>query len=163
MKNQKNTETIVAEITKLLVQRKQTIGIAESCTGGLLGHQITEYPGASLFFLGGIICYANEVKRSLVGVTEQALVSDGAVSESVVIEMARGIRDALGSDYGLAISGIAGPGGGSAGKPVGTVFIGWADKNSAQAFRYLFSGTRSLIKQQAVRQALEIIQQEIDT
>jgi nicotinamide-nucleotide amidase len=112
------------EIGDLLAARGWTLGVAESCTGGLIGHRLTRVAGASAFFRGGVIAYANEVKTRLLGVPEELLARKGAVSAETAGRMAEGARAALGADAGLGITGIMGPGGGTAEKPVGLVFIG---------------------------------------
>jgi len=136
---------------------------AESCTGGLLGHIITNYPGASQFYLGGQITYSNQTKHEWLHVPEQTLIDYGAVSEQTVIAMAEGIRNACRQScpieklVGIAISGIAGPSGGTPDKPVGTVWIGISMAHFQHATRFSFSGNREEIKQQSALQALRII------
>ncbi|MFZ5491500.1 MAG: CinA family nicotinamide mononucleotide deamidase-related protein [Pseudomonadota bacterium] len=110
-----------------LTETGQTLAVAESCTGGLVGKIITDLPGASAYFLGGVVSYANSAKHDLLGVDADSLAAHGAVSEAVAREMANGVRARFGADLGLAITGIAGPGGGSDQKPVGTVWLGRAD------------------------------------
>ena len=112
-----------ARVLALLKARGLSLGVAESCTGGLVGHALTNVPGSSDSFLGGIIAYSNAVKRDLVGVPEKLLVAHGAVSRPVALAMAQGVRRALGVDVGLSVTGIAGPTGGTPDKPVGTVHI----------------------------------------
>lgn len=112
---------------QFLTETGQTLAVAESCTGGLVGKIITDLPGASTYFLGGVVSYANSAKHELLGVDAGSLAEHGAVSEAVVRQMASGVRERFGADLGLAITGIAGPGGGSDEKPVGTVWIGRAD------------------------------------
>ncbi|MEZ4273019.1 MAG: nicotinamide-nucleotide amidohydrolase family protein [Myxococcota bacterium] len=124
------TDCVVA----LLKSSKQTLATAESCTGGLVGDLITDIPGSSEIFVGGVVAYSNAVKESLLGVNSQILVEHGAVSEATVLEMARGVKKRLHSDIGLAISGIAGPGGGTPDKPVGTL---WFAVVSAQSEKTL--------------------------
>ncbi|HJX71797.1 MAG TPA: competence/damage-inducible protein A [Bacteroidales bacterium] len=115
--------TLEAEIGVLLKQSRKTVAIAESCTGGKISHMITSVPGSSDYFKGGIIAYDNDVKINLLGVSKEMLEKSGAVSKPVVIQMAEGIRKRLNTDYAIATSGIAGPAGGTAEKPVGTVWI----------------------------------------
>lgn len=112
---------------QFLTETGQTLAVAESCTGGLVGKIITDLPGASSYFLGGVVSYANSAKHDLLGVDADSLAAHGAVSEAVACEMADGVRARFGADLGLAITGIAGPGGGSDQKPVGTVWLGRAD------------------------------------
>ncbi len=151
----------VALIAGILTGSGLTLGVAESCTGGLLGHLITEFPGASDFFQGGVVCYGNRVKMRLLGVEKATLIAHGAVSGPVAVEMARGAVKALNCDCAVAISGLAGPGGGSREKPVGTVFLGWARQERVASYSCSFRGTRSEIKIQAAMKALEIIKKEI--
>jgi nicotinamide-nucleotide amidase len=112
---------------QFLTETGQTLAVAESCTGGLVGKIITDLPGASAYFLGGVVSYANSAKHDLLGVDAGSLAEHGAVSETVAQQMAAGVRERFGADLGLAITGIAGPGGGSDAKPVGTVWLGRAD------------------------------------
>jgi nicotinamide-nucleotide amidase len=120
-------DTLASVVGQLLQQRQQTLSVAESCTGGGLGAMITEIAGSSQYFYGGVISYENRVKVSLLGVNEEDLQKYGAVSETVARQMAIGVRERLGTDWGISITGIAGPGGGSDTKPVGLVYIGLAD------------------------------------
>jgi PncC family amidohydrolase len=145
------------EVGELLRQQGLRLAVAESCTGGLVGHRVTNVPGSSDYFLGGIISYANEAKELLLGVRHKTLEKYGAVSEETVREMARGARQALQAEIGLSISGIAGPGGGTAEKPVGLVWIGLSAPGGEQAWRFLFSGNRSEIKTQAAQTALQLV------
>lgn len=121
------TDDLEVVVGQLLKTRGLTIATAESCTGGHLSHMITSVPGSSAYFRGGVIAYANEIKISELGVREQTLKEHGAVSEETVSEMAQGIRKRYSTDIGIATSGIAGPDGGTAEKPVGTVWIAYAD------------------------------------
>ena len=141
---------------KLLRTRKKTLATAESCTGGLLGSLITDVPGSSDYFLGGIIAYDNRVKISLLGVKKESLARHGAVSQEIASAMAKNIRKKLSSDFGIAITGIAGPDGGSKTKPVGLVYIALADKKKVIVRKNIFRGARHKIKLQAARKALKI-------
>lgn len=138
------------------------LAVAESCTGGLIGHRITNAAGSSAYFLGGVIAYANEAKMRLLGVHRGTLEQYGAVSRETVLEMARGVRQALGADVGIAVSGIAGPGGGTPEKPVGTTWIGLSAPDEEQAWSYLFQGDRIRIKEQAAEQALRRLLEYLD-
>jgi PncC family amidohydrolase len=143
------------ELGELLSKRGLTISVAESFTGGMIGHVITNAPGSSRYFQGGVIAYANEVKMAILGVAEKTLIAHGAVSRETVIEMARGIRSVLSTDIGISSSGIAGPGGGSAEKPVGLAWIGLSAPHQDYAEQFLFSGDRFQIKQQATQTAIQ--------
>jgi nicotinamide-nucleotide amidase len=131
-------ETLATAIGNLLQQRHETLAVAESCTGGGLGALLTDMPGSSAYFQGGVIAYANAVKVRLLGVHEADLAAEGAVSEIVAKQMAAGVRDRLGTTWGLSITGVAGPGGGTAEKPVGCVYIGLAGPQGTIAQRYQF-------------------------
>ena len=136
------------------------IAVAESCTGGLLGGRFTEVPGSSVWFAGGVIAYDNSVKTRELGVSEELLAAHGAVSEPVARAMAEGVRQRFGTAFGLSITGIAGPDGGSAEKPVGTVAIALAGQDTrVRTFRFI--GDRQMIRQQAVLAALEMVRQSL--
>ena len=138
------------------------LAVAESCSGGLLGERITNIAGSSEVFLGGVIAYHNDVKRDLLGVTEEDLRSYGAVSEKVVLQMAAGVRARLGADVGLAVTGVAGPGGGTADKPVGLVWIALDVAGSeAKARRFQLVGDRIEIRQRAAQAALEMLRRAL--
>jgi len=134
-----NMEEVVG---KLLLKRKQSIATAESCTGGLLGHRITSVAGCSAYYAGGIIAYSNEIKILELGVDADCIEKYGAVSEPVAYAMAKNVREKFDTDYGLSTTGIAGPGGGTADKPVGLVYIGIASESETTVKRYLFTGSR---------------------
>jgi nicotinamide-nucleotide amidase len=147
----------LAEIVgHLLRQRRETLAVAESCTGGLLGAALTETAGASDYFLGGVLAYANAVKANQLGVSAVTLRRYGAVSAATAREMAAGVSRRLGADWGVAITGIAGPAGGSRTKPVGTVFVGIVNRAGAPAHsvRFHFSGDRDRIRRSSVLRAL---------
>jgi len=148
---------IEEEVGRLLAGRGLTLAVAESCTGGLMGHRITSVSGSSAYFLGGIIAYSDEVKTRELGVVPEVLGREGAVSESIAEQMAAGIRDRFRADIGLGITGIAGPGGGSAEKPVGLVFIGLADSGGRRVCRFNFCGDRMSIKKSSCQAALEML------
>lgn len=135
-----------------------TIATAESCSGGLLSAMLTEVPGSSRYFLGGVCCYSNASKSEVLGVPD-ALISDhGAVSEEVARALALGAKRVMKADFALSLTGIAGPGGGSAEKPVGTVWCGLATPSQVSATRLSLSGSRFEIRCQAVLRALAILQ-----
>jgi nicotinamide-nucleotide amidase len=138
-----------------LRKRQLTISVAESCTGGLIGHLLTNVPGSSDYFLGGIIAYSNESKRGLLGISSKTLETHGAVSDPTVQEMAKGVRERLDADIGLSVSGIAGPEGGTVKKPVGTVHIGLAADDKVLSGKYRFQGTREEIKLSTAMMALD--------
>jgi len=130
--------TLSSELVKTARERNITMATAESCTGGLIGAAITATSGSSAVFHGGIIAYHNDVKISQLSVPRETLESNGAVSEAVAVQMARGCRDRLGVDIAVSVTGVAGPGGGSKEKPVGTVWIGVATAKNASAELYNF-------------------------
>jgi len=134
-----------------------TIAVAESCTGGLLGNLITDVPGSSDYFRGGIIAYQNDVKERLLGVPAQVLAAVGAVSEETARAMARGVRNLLKSDIGVGITGIAGPGGGTPDKPVGLVYIAVEGHRGAECRRFQWDGTRLENKARSANAALELV------
>ena len=144
-------------VGRLLKQHGLRLAVAESCTGGLVGHRLTNVPGSSTYFLGGVIAYSNETKVDLLGVQPETLDQHGAVSEQTVLEMARGARTRIKADIGLSLSGIAGPDGGTPVKPVGLVWFGLSASLFEKANSYNFSGNRSEIKQQAAGAALEML------
>lgn len=135
--------TLASVVGELLRDRGETVSVAESCTGGGLGAMLTEIPGSSAYFMGGMITYSNEVKTSLLGVSREILAQLGAVSEPVAQQMALGVKQTLDSSWSLSITGIAGPDGGSAYKPVGLVYIGLAaPDDSVEIFEYRFGEAR---------------------
>lgn len=154
-------ELLAAQVGERLRGRGLKLVLAESCTGGLIGHRITNVPGSSEYFPGGVTSYANEAKQSLLGVRRETLQSAGAVSRETVLEMAAGVRRAFSAAcpldrlVGLAVSGIAGPGGGTPHKPVGLVWVGLSAPAGAWAWRFQFTGNRLEIKEQAAQAALE--------
>ena len=152
---------ILTHIAASLVARGQTLAVAESCTGGGLGWRITALPGSSAFFKGGIIAYANETKQRLLGVPTSLLARHGAVSEPVARRMADGARRRLCATCGVAITGIAGPSGGTAEKPVGTVWLAVAGPTETAAELHRFRGTRAQVRAQAVAQALRMLQRAL--
>lgn len=138
--------TMDSELARLLRVRGVTLSLAESCTGGLVAKRVTDIAGSSAYFLEGAVTYANAAKTRLLGVSPRLIEEKGAVSAEVAVAMATGIRERSGSDIALAVTGIAGPDGGSAEKPVGTVFIGLADRTGCQANGFRFSGNREEIR-----------------
>jgi PncC family amidohydrolase len=146
-----------AEVGKLLQRNRMTLATAESCSGGLLAHCITNVGGASRYFRGGVVAYSNEAKEALLAVPQEMLIEHGAVSEPVARAMAVGARIAFHADYGVGVTGIAGPGGGTDEKPVGLVYIAVADKDGTEVVRYVFDGGRESIKMRTAEQALELL------
>ncbi|MFO7817347.1 MAG: CinA family protein [Thermodesulfobacteriota bacterium] len=150
-------EDLIADISAALNKAGYHLSIAESCTGGLLGNFLTDMPGSSKWFAGGAIVYSNHLKTSLLNVDENTLWEKGAVSRECVLEMVEGVATLCATDVGIAVSGIAGPGGGSEDKPVGTVFIAWKLNSDKWAKRFLFSGNRKDIKHTSVLHALAVL------
>ena len=132
------------------------LAVAESCTGGLIGHRITNIPGSSDYYLGSVTAYAYEAKERLLGVKHETLIQFGAVSQETALEMARGVRQVFGADLGVSVTGIAGPGGGMPNKPVGLVWIGLSASDGDWAFRYQFSVDRLNVKSDTADQALSL-------
>ncbi len=145
------------ECAALLMEKGLRLALAESCTGGLLGHKITNVEGSSAFFTGAVVAYANSAKEELLGVPGDIIREFGAVSSECAELMAKGARERLKSDIGVAITGIAGPGGGSPDKPVGTVFIAISGGKEDVTERLSLSGDREEIKDQAARAALKLL------
>ncbi len=146
--------TLEMALVEGLALRKETVATAESCTGGLIAGRITSAPGSSDIFPGGIVSYANEVKSRDLGVQEATLAAHGAVSRETAAEMAVGARSHFGTTYGLSVTGIAGPGGGSDEKPVGLVYIGLATATGVEVQRHQFRGTRTIIRERSAQAAL---------
>jgi nicotinamide-nucleotide amidase len=152
-----DSDTIESVIGRTLIERKATVSVAESCTGGLLSSRITDVPGSSRYFLGGAVCYTADSKMFLAGV-DPALIQDyGEVSEPVAIELAKGIRRRFHSMYGVGVTGIAGPGGGSEAKPVGTVHIAVADAQRVVHRKLFWPVSRPLFKWFATQSALDML------
>lgn len=134
-----------------------TLATAESCTGGLLSKLITDVPGSSDYFRGGVVAYSNDIKECLLKVRAATLKRHGAVSEEIAAEMARGAKKRLASSIGVSITGIAGPGGGIPGKPVGTVYIGASKGRGTIVKKFLFKGGRALVRKRSAEEALKLI------
>ena len=144
----------VSDLGECLLVEENLLATAESCTGGLLASTLTDTVGSSEWYAGSVIAYSNEVKTRLLGVKPEMLEKHGAVSEAVVKAMAEGVLKAVGANVSVAISGIAGPGGGTPEKPVGTVWMAWAWPGGTRAKGYSLSGTREEIKEQSVLAAI---------
>ena len=147
-------ESLEALVGRLLHECGRTIACAESCTGGLLTSRLTDVAGSSAYVMGAIVSYTNEVKVSLVGVHEATLKTFGAVSEKTAREMAEGVRRAIPANIGVGITGIAGPGGATAEKPVGLVYIAVAAEHMTHCVRHVFDGSRTEVKRQSTEAAL---------
>jgi len=151
-------EKIVAE---LLIEQKSTIAVAESCTGGLICHKITTVPGSSAYFNRGVVAYSNQAKIELLHVPEKTIKEHGAVSKQTALAMASGVKDVSNTDIGISITGIAGPGGGTETKPVGLVFIGFADKERVFCEEFYLGKDRSMNKERAAMIALNILRKAL--
>ena len=145
------------EIARFLLERKWWIATAESCTGGLVAHTLTNIPGSSAYFRGGVVSYSNEVKMKVLGVKRETLEQYGAVSEQTAREMAEGVKNLMEVDVAVATTGIAGPGGGTPEKPVGLVYIGLATPEGVEVKRFLFNGDRLYNKEQFCNAALNMV------
>lgn len=144
-------------VGELLRQRGWTLALGESCTGGLLGHRITNVPGSSDYFLGGVVAYAYDAKERLLNVRHETLYRHGAVSRETALEMAKGARLAFGADVAVAITGIAGPGGGLPEKPVGLMWVAVSTRREEVAEMHVFPGDRLAVKQQGSEAALALL------
>ncbi len=156
-----DADTLEQTVGTLLRAREMTLAVAESCTGGLLGHRITSLAGSSAYFERGVIVYSNLAKMELLGVPEAILRAHGAVSTETAEAMARGICAAARTACGLSVTGIAGPDGATPGKPVGTVFIGMAVGNDVSARRFQFAGDRASVKWQSTQMALDMLRRKL--
>lgn len=150
-------EVLAEQVVTTCIDNGVTVGTAESLTGGLIGATITSVPGSSSVYKGAIVSYVNEVKADVLGVERTVLEQDGAVSERCAIEMAEGVRDRLGVDIAISVTGIAGPGGEEPGKPVGTVWMGVSTAEGTSAKRFQYEGTRQEVRFQTVYEALDAI------
>ena len=148
-------ETLEEVVGRILTENRATIAVAESCTGGLLAERLTNVPGSSIYFLGGVVCYSNDLKTRLVDVPPSLLEAKGAVSPEVAMALAEGIRKRTGATIGIGVTGIAGPGGGSPEKPVGLVYIGIADERGPRQKEHRFMGDRDRIRLFASQSALD--------
>ena len=152
------TDSMEAVIGRLLIEAKRTVALAESCTGGLIGHRLTQVPGSSAYVDRGVISYSNQAKIELLGVSADLIERHGAVSTEVAAAMAQGIRERSGASIGVSVTGIAGPGGATATKPVGLVYVALnADNGDAVTREHRFHGDRSVIKQRSSQAALDLL------
>ncbi len=153
----------IAALAASLIARKQRLAVAESCTGGMIAEWLTDLAGSSAWFDCGLVTYSNTAKHRLLGVSEETLAQHGAVSAATVLAMTQGLLARSGVDWTLAVSGIAGPDGGTADKPVGTVWIGWQGVHAAPSCsRFLFASDRTAVRRQAALAALDGLQVLID-
>ncbi len=150
-------EHTVSQIHKLLIKNKKSIAVAESCTGGLLSNLLTQIPGSSKYFILGVIAYSNKAKENILKVPVNIIAKNGAVSRNVAERLAKSVRLMAKTDFGIGITGIAGPGGGSKEKPVGTVFIAIDTKNKQICKKFNFTGSRITIRKKAALKALELV------
>lgn len=148
------SDAAVEALAAELIARREWLAVAESCTGGLIATACTDLEGSSAWFERGLVTYSNRAKHELLGVAESLLASHGAVSEPVVRAMAEGLIARAPVQHAIAVSGIAGPGGGTAEKPVGTVWIAWAGRQGVRTRAYLFAGDRQAVRAQATEAAL---------
>ena len=159
------TQDLFFKINELLtnnkVQQNKTIAVAESCTGGLIGAALTQYAGASKFFLGGIQAYSNKVKEEELNISKEVLDTEGAVSHKVAMLMAKNVKERFQSSVGISITGISGPDGGSPEKPVGTFFIGISSDKGTKSMRFFFLSSRDLIRTFCVYKALDVLRREL--
>ncbi|MDQ3063272.1 MAG: competence/damage-inducible protein A [Acidobacteriota bacterium] len=156
-----NDETMEQVIGNLLTEENKTLSIAESCTGGLIGERITEVAGASRYFIEGVIAYANEAKIRTLNVPKELIEAHGAVSGEVAEAMAKGVRERANTDFGISVTGVAGPGGGTAEKPVGLVFIGFSNANETKSIKMNLPGDRYLIRWRASQAGLDFLRRKM--
>ena len=149
-------------VGRLLAQRGLTLAVAESCTGGLIGHRITNVPGSSAYYQGSITAYSYDVKELILHVRHDTLYHYGAVSEQTAREMAQGVRRAFRADVGLAVTGIAGPGGGMPGKPVGLVYVALAAPDGEWVERRVWSGNRWENKARSAEAVLDLLRRYLE-
>jgi nicotinamide-nucleotide amidase len=154
-------EELESVIIRLLTEREETLAVAESCTGGCIVHRLTNVPGASAVFLAGLVTYSNEAKQKFLGVSAETLAEHGAVSEAVARAMAEGVRQQNRTTYGLSVTGIAGPSGGTAAKPVGTVFIALAGPFATRVEKNFNPYDRETFKEVTAQQALDLLRRQL--
>ncbi|MBM3249283.1 MAG: CinA family protein [Candidatus Omnitrophica bacterium] len=154
-------ERIVNQIHSLLIKRQKSVAVAESCTGGLLSELLTDLSGSSEYFILGIVAYSNAAKMRILNVLPRLIAKNGAVSGAVARKMARSVRSLAKSDFGLGITGIAGPTGGTPQKPIGTIFISIDGKTRSICKKFLFKGNRQTIRKKSALKALEMLKELI--
>lgn len=148
-------QSSVNQIHKLLIKKRKTVAVAESCTGGLTSCLFTYISGSSRYFILGLVAYSNKAKEKLLKIPPSLISQHGAVSETVAARMAQSVRKIAGTDFGIGITGIAGPTGGTRKKPIGTVFIALANKNKTICKKFIFKGNRAQIRKESALKALE--------
>jgi nicotinamide-nucleotide amidase len=154
-------ETLEEVVGKLLASEGKTLSVAESCTGGLIGARLTDIPGSSAYFSEGVVAYSNEAKMRTLGVAEETLTQFGAVSAETASAMAIGMRERAQTDYAVSVTGIAGPDGGSAEKPVGTVFIGYSDASKTKTLDLVLPGDRELVRWRSSQATLDYLRRQL--
>jgi nicotinamide-nucleotide amidase len=154
-------DTLESVIGRLLRERGETVSTAESCTGGLLGSRITDISGSSAYYMGGAICYTGAAKTQMAGVDPALIAEHGEVSEPVAIALAQGIRERFGTTYGVGVTGIAGPTGGTPAKPVGTVHVAVASADRVEHRKLLWQGPRTTVKWYSTQMALDLLRRVI--
>ena len=150
-------EHIVTEVHSLLIKKKKSIAVAESCTAGLLSSYLTQIPGSSKYFILGVVAYSNKAKENILKIPANIIAKKGAVSKNVAELLAKSVRLITKADFGIGITGIAGPGGGSKEKPVGTVFIAIDSTNKKLCKKFIFTGNRLTVRKKAVFKSLELL------
>jgi len=154
-------EAIVKQIHKFLIKNKKIVAVAESCTAGLLSNLLTQIPGSSQYFILGVVAYSNQAKEAILKIPHSIITKNGAVSKEVACKMAQQIRKIFKTDFGIGITGIAGPAGGTLQKPVGTVFIAIDTKNKKICKKFHFKGSRLGIRRMAALKALELLKRAL--
>ena len=152
-----NLASAATRLQELALERGISVGTAESCTGGLIGHTLTTIAGSSAYYLGGIVSYSDDIKTRLLGVSPESIERHGAVSAQVAVAMAVGARERLGCDYAMAATGVAGPGGGTQAKPVGLTYVAAAGPHGHEVQRHLWDGDRAANKERSAAAALELL------
>ncbi|MGD0336449.1 MAG: nicotinamide-nucleotide amidohydrolase family protein [Candidatus Omnitrophota bacterium] len=150
-------QPFVKKVHAFLIKKRKTLAVAESCTGGLISKLLTELPGSSSYFSLGVVTYSNKAKEKILKIPGQLIAKKGAVSIEVARKMASSVRRISGADFGIGVTGIAGPGGATAAKPVGTVFIAIAGKHETLCKKFKFSGSRNTIRKKAALESLRLL------
>lgn len=158
----KELELLSSQIGRILTIKGLSVSAAESCTGGLLSHVLTNVSGSSQYFVGGVVAYSNQIKESILGVSPNTLLQHGAVSKETACEMAAGIREKFGTDIGLSTTGVAGPTGGTPTKPVGLVWIGFSTQVNTHAIECHFKGGRDGVKINTVEKILTLLLEDLE-